>query len=102
VLVRLAEIWLQSPCFHISLFVKQFCKFYTFNAIRKDDAAIDSVNCITVQHRSGSFPSAVTGHNARLVCIMTVSPPDVSKHPGGQSGVQRPLCVIFTRSELLS
>jgi hypothetical protein len=31
----------------------------TFNVICKDNAAI---NCVTVQHKKGSFPSTLTGH----------------------------------------
>jgi hypothetical protein len=39
---------------HEIYFMKKFCKFGTFNAICKGNAAI---NCITVQHKKGSFPS---------------------------------------------
>jgi hypothetical protein len=61
VLVRLAGIWRQSPwrCFQIIYFTKKFYKFCTFNAIRKDNAAI---NCIIVQHKETSYPSILTGH----------------------------------------
>jgi hypothetical protein len=44
-------------------FIKTFYKFCTFNAICKDNAAM---NCITVQHtkKKGSFPSTLTGLTA--------------------------------------
>jgi hypothetical protein len=60
VLVRLAGIWLQSPwrCFHIWFTsIKKFYKFCTYNAICKDNAAI---NCIIVQHKKGLFSSTLT------------------------------------------
>jgi len=39
-------------------YVKKFYKLCTFNAICKDDAAI---NCITVHHETFSFPSNFNG-----------------------------------------
>jgi hypothetical protein len=42
-------------------FIRTFYKFCTFNAICKDNAAI---NCITLQHNKGSFPSTLTGRTA--------------------------------------
>jgi hypothetical protein len=61
VLVRLAGIWLQSPFSHLIYFIKKFYKFRTFNAICKDNSAI---NYITVQHKKSSFPSTLTGRAA--------------------------------------
>jgi hypothetical protein len=54
VLARLTRTWLQSPwrCFHILLLTK-FYKWRIFNAIWKYNV---SINCITVQHKEGSFP----------------------------------------------
>jgi hypothetical protein len=43
---------------HLIRFIKKFHKFCAFNVICMDDAA---VNCITVQHKKGSFPSTLTG-----------------------------------------
>jgi hypothetical protein len=40
-------------------FMKKFYKCCTLNAICKDNAA---VNCITVPHKTGLFPSTLTGH----------------------------------------
>jgi hypothetical protein len=62
VLVHLAGIWLQSPWrffSHLIDFIKKFYKCCIFNAICKDNAAI---NCTIVQHNIGSFPSTTTGH----------------------------------------
>jgi hypothetical protein len=42
---------------HLILFTKKFYKFCTFNVIFKDNTAI---NCITVQHKEGSFLSTMT------------------------------------------
>jgi hypothetical protein len=45
-------------------------KFYTFcifSAIWKDNGAI---NCITVQHKKGSFPSTLTGHTTLVLFII--------------------------------
>jgi hypothetical protein len=71
VLVRLAGIWLQSPwrCFHVLIYcIKTFHKCCTFNAICKDNAAI---NCISFRHKKkGSFPSTLTGHTTLVVIIM--------------------------------
>jgi hypothetical protein len=44
---------------HLIYFTKQFYKFCTFNAICKDNAAL---NCITVQHKEVQFLSTLTGH----------------------------------------
>jgi hypothetical protein len=52
---------------HLIYFVLKFYKFCTFDAICKDNAAI---NCITVQHKEGSFPSTLTGHTTLLYFIM--------------------------------
>jgi hypothetical protein len=41
---------------HLIYFIKKFYRFFTFDAICKDNAAI---NCI-VQHKKGSFPSTLT------------------------------------------
>jgi hypothetical protein len=38
---------------HLLYFMKKFYKFYTFNVIFKDNAAI---NCITVQNKKGFIP----------------------------------------------
>jgi hypothetical protein len=65
VFVRLAEIWLQSPwrCFlHLIYFIQTFYKFCTFNAIFKDNIAI---NCINVKKRF--IPVNFDGSYARLV-----------------------------------
>jgi hypothetical protein len=40
-------------------FIKTFYKCCTFNAIFKDNVAI---NCVTVEHKKGPFPSTLTGH----------------------------------------
>jgi Tfp pilus assembly ATPase PilU len=45
-------------------FEKELYKLCTFDTISKDNAAI---NCITVQHRKGSFPSTLTGHTALVI-----------------------------------
>jgi hypothetical protein len=78
--LRLAEFWsLESGgCFcigafgrnlasvavkvfsHLIYFIKTFYKSCTFNVICKDNAAI---NCISVRHKKGSFPSIFTGHS---------------------------------------
>jgi hypothetical protein len=42
-----------------SIYFKKFYKICAFNAICKDNAAI---NYITVQHKKGSLPSTLTGH----------------------------------------
>jgi hypothetical protein len=42
---------------HLIYFIKKFYKFCTFNTICKDHGAI---NCITIQHKKGSFPSTLT------------------------------------------
>jgi hypothetical protein len=44
---------------HIIYSRKKFYKFFTFNSICKDNAAI---NCIIFQHKKVSFPSILTGH----------------------------------------
>jgi hypothetical protein len=44
---------------HLICIIKKFYKLCTFDAICKDNAAM---NCITVQHRKCSFPSTLTGH----------------------------------------
>jgi hypothetical protein len=44
---------------HLIHFIKTFYKLCTFNAIFKYNAVI---NYIIVQHKKGSFPSALTGH----------------------------------------
>jgi hypothetical protein len=44
---------------HLIHFIKKFYKCCTFNMIWKDATEI---NCITVQHKKGSFPSTLTGH----------------------------------------
>jgi hypothetical protein len=44
---------------HLIYFVKKLYKFCGFNASLKNNSAI---NCITVQHKTGSFPSTLTGH----------------------------------------
>jgi hypothetical protein len=45
---------------HLISFIKKFYKFCNFNAIFKDNPAI---NCITFRHKKkGSFPSALTSH----------------------------------------
>jgi hypothetical protein len=45
-------------------FENKFKTFCSFNAIYKDNAAI---NCITVQHKKGSFPSTLTGHTTLVL-----------------------------------
>jgi hypothetical protein len=52
--------------FTFNLLFKKFYKFCTFNAICEGNAAI---NCITIQHKKGLFPSTLTGHTA-LVNVM--------------------------------
>jgi hypothetical protein len=44
---------------HLIYFIKKCYKFCTFNAICKENVAM---NCITVKHKTGSFPSTLTGH----------------------------------------
>jgi hypothetical protein len=44
---------------HLIYFMKNFYKFRTFDAICKDNTAI---NCIAIQHKKGLFPSTLTGH----------------------------------------
>jgi hypothetical protein len=44
---------------HSICFINKFCKCCTFSAICEYNAAI---NCVTVQHKKGSFPSTLTGH----------------------------------------
>jgi hypothetical protein len=56
----------REDVFTFNLFIKKFYKFCTFSAIFKDNAAI---NCITVQHKKGSFPSTLTGHTLLLLKI---------------------------------
>jgi hypothetical protein len=48
---------------HVIYFVKKFYKICAFNAILKDNAAI---NRITVQHRKGAFVSILTGILVKL------------------------------------
>jgi hypothetical protein len=48
-------------------FIKRFYKFCTFNAICKDDSAI---NYITIQHKRGTFPSTLTGDNTLVPYII--------------------------------
>jgi hypothetical protein len=48
---------------HFAYFKKKCYKCCSFNAICKYNAAI---NCVTVQHKQGSFPSTVT-NNTTLV-----------------------------------
>jgi hypothetical protein len=43
---------------HLIYYFTKSCKCCTLNAICKDNVAI---NCITVQHKKGSFPSVLTG-----------------------------------------
>jgi hypothetical protein len=45
---------------HLIYFINKFYKFCTFNAIYEDDAEI---NCITLQHKKGSFPSTTLVSN---------------------------------------
>jgi hypothetical protein len=52
---------------HLIYFTIKFYKFCTFNAICKDNAA---VNCITLQHKKGSFPSTFTGHTTLINFII--------------------------------
>jgi hypothetical protein len=44
---------------HLIFSSKKFDGFCTFNAICKDNSAI---NCVIVQHKGGSFASTLTGH----------------------------------------
>jgi hypothetical protein len=55
---------------HLIYFIKTFYKFCTFNAISKDNAAI---NCIIVQHKKGSFPSTLTDHTTRLLMKLLIN-----------------------------
>jgi hypothetical protein len=59
---NLASVALKMFSHEIYIF-KEFYKFCTFNAICKDNSAR---NRITVQHKTGSFPSTLTG-NTTLV-----------------------------------
>jgi hypothetical protein len=43
---------------HLIYFIKKFYKLCTFSTICEGNAAI---NCVTVQHNKGSFPSTLTG-----------------------------------------
>jgi hypothetical protein len=54
---------------HLISLTKKFCKSHTFNAICKNNAAI---NCITVE-RTGSFPSTSTGHTSLVHCIYYIN-----------------------------
>jgi hypothetical protein len=47
---NLPSVVREDRCFHVQFSSKKFNKFCTFNAICKDNAAI---NCITVQHKKG-------------------------------------------------
>jgi hypothetical protein len=49
---------------HLNFFIKKFYKLCTFNAICKDNAAI---NCITVQHKNISHLSTSKGHTLLLL-----------------------------------
>jgi hypothetical protein len=44
---------------HLIYFIKIFYKLCIFNAIYKDN---DAINCIYAQRKKGSFPSTLTGH----------------------------------------
>jgi hypothetical protein len=46
------------------LVIEQFYKCYSFNAICKNNPAI---NCVAVQYRKGSFPPILKGHNTLLI-----------------------------------
>jgi hypothetical protein len=46
---------------HLIHFIKKSYKFCTFNAICKENAAI---NCITVRHKKVSFPSTLISHTS--------------------------------------
>jgi hypothetical protein len=58
---------------HLIYLINRFYKYYTFNAVYKDNSAI---NCITVEHRKDSFPSTFTGHNTLIITIF--------RHSAGQ------------------
>jgi hypothetical protein len=66
VLVRLARIWLsrREDSIIFNILKKTYYKFCTFNAICKDNAA---VNFITSRHKKGSFPSTFTGNRALVM-----------------------------------
>jgi hypothetical protein len=53
---------------HLIYSVKKFYKFYTLSAICKYDAAI---NCITGEHRKGSFPSSCAGRTTLITVLNT-------------------------------
>jgi hypothetical protein len=52
----------REDVFTFNLLKNKLYKLCTFNAICKDNAAI---NCITVQHKKVSLPSTITGHMLR-------------------------------------
>jgi hypothetical protein len=84
VLVRLQESGFSSRenvfTFYL-LHTEIFRKLCAFSAICKDNAAI---NCTTVQHKRGAFPSTLTGHtlgqltNKRLY-FPSLGPPSTPK-----------------------
>jgi hypothetical protein len=50
--------------FTLVYFINKFYKCCTLNAVCVDNATID---CITVQHKKGSFPSTLTGHTTLVI-----------------------------------
>jgi hypothetical protein len=56
----------REDVFTLNLLKIKFYTFFTFNVICKDNAAI---NCITVEHIKGSFPSTLTGHTTLVYAI---------------------------------
>jgi hypothetical protein len=60
-LVRLASVNVKIFSYAIR-FTKKFYKFCTFNAMCKENVAI---NCVTVQRKKISFPSTLTGDTPR-------------------------------------
>jgi hypothetical protein len=52
---------------HLIRFIR---KFYTYNMICKDNAAI---NCIIVQHKRCSLPSTLTGHTTLVITAIKLA-----------------------------
>jgi hypothetical protein len=57
----------REDVFMFNLHINKCYICHTFNAIFKDNAAI---NCITVQHKKGPFPSTLTGRTTLIGKVM--------------------------------
>jgi hypothetical protein len=69
VLVHLTGICFSrhEDVFNLNYLIKKFYKFCTSNVVCKNNA----MNCIAVQHKKGSFPSALIGHTALVTTTTT-------------------------------